>query len=172
VDTEAIITLLEIAQHAQHWVNPPSGGGLIPPSGGADHEIPPFGGAGPSGNDYQTPEGSPRPSVSGAPSAQTTPGPAVSGAPSAQATPGPAVSAAPSQQVSPATQSWLRGQFRDVLREEGLSIPSSLASTPSTSLQATPVQPSPADVGPSTPGPKTPQLLTRAVKRLFEDTEK
>jgi hypothetical protein len=158
VDTEAIITLLEIAQHAQHWLNPPSGGGLIPPSGGADHEIPPFGGAGPSGNDYQTPEGSPRPSVSGAPSPQSTPG--------------PAVSAAPSQQVSPATQSWLRGQFRDVLREEGLSIPSSLASTPSTSLQATPVQPSPADVGPSTPGPKTPQLLTRAVKRLFEDTEK
>jgi hypothetical protein len=48
-----------------------------------------------------------------------------------------------------------------------------MASTPNSSLQASPVQAMPeSTVDPSTPGPKTPELLRKAVKRLFEDTEK
>jgi len=168
VNTEAILALLEIAQHAQHWVNPPSGGGLIPPSGGAGPEIPPFGGAGPSGNQYQTPENSPRAVGSGAdsPMSQGQQGSTVQDSPMSQDVPA-------NDAETAATRSWLRGEFRTFFREEGYSIPSSMATTPSSSLQATPVQAMPeGTVGPSTPGPKTPQLLGRAVKQLFDDKKK
>jgi hypothetical protein len=164
--TEAILALLEIAQHAQDWVNLPSSGGLIPPSGGAGPEIPPFGGAGPSGNQYQTPENSPRAVGSGGTSPLTL-GSTVHDSPMSQDVP-------VNDAETAATRSWLRGEFRNAFREEGYSIPSSMATTPSSSLQATPVQPLPAEgsVGPSTPGPKTPELLGRAVKRLFDDKKK
>ena len=124
----------------------------------SDTQLPSASGA--SGNNQQTPESSPRPVGSGAPSP---------------------ISEGSNQPVSPETRRWMRGEFRNVLREEGLSIPPSLASTPSGSLQATPVQAIPEGIlnpstpGPSTPGPQTPELLGRAVKRvkrLFDDTKK
>jgi hypothetical protein len=117
----------------------------------SDTQIPSASGA--SVNDQQTPESSPTPVGSGAPS------PISEG----------------SNQQSPETRRWFRGEFRNVLREEGLSIPPSLASTPSSSLEATPVQAmAESTAGPSTPGPQTPELLERAVKRvkrLFDDTK-
>ena len=123
---------------------------------------PPSGGAGPSGNHYQTPENSPRPVGSGAPSPSE--GSTEQDSPVSQNVP---INDAETAE----TRRWMRGEFRNVLQEEGLSIPPSLASTPSSSLQATPVQPMP---GPSTPGPETPELLGRAVKRvkrLFDDID-
>jgi hypothetical protein len=124
----------------------------------SDTQIPSASGA--SGNDHHTPESSPRPVGSGAPS------PISEGSPESQDVP---VNDAETAE----TRSWLRGQFRNAFREEGYSIPSSMASTPSSSLPASPVQAMPeSTVDPSTPGPKTPELLRKAVKRLFEDTEK
>ena len=135
----------------------------------SDTQIPSASGA--SGNDQQTPESSPRPVGSGAPSPiseGSNQQPVGSGAPSP-------ISEGSNQPVSPETRRWMRGEFRNVLREEGLSIPPSLASTPSSSLQATPVQAIPEGIlNPSTPGPQTPELLERAVKRvrrLFDDID-
>jgi hypothetical protein len=140
---ENLECLLDVVQHLipGNWKTPAN---------------PPSGGAGPSGNHYQTPENSPRPVGSGAPSPMSE-GSSQQGSPMSP----------------PSLRRWLRRNFRETLIVDGVSSSASLLSTPNSSLQATPVQPMPeSTVGPSTPGPKTPELPGRSVKRLFEDKKK